>query len=135
MKGSTNPAIACLIETLRQQIQRWREGTGKSRAMPEEFWQAAAGLAEKSSVNRIAHELGLNYSALKRRVIQTRERSLPVARPVAEFIELTTADVLRAGGSEVEMETAGGARLRIKVRHCPEIDLGEVVREFLKVTP
>ena len=64
MKETTNPAIAYTLETLRQQIQGWRENKNKSRAMPEELWRAAAGLAGKSSVNRIAHVLGLNYSAL-----------------------------------------------------------------------
>ena len=135
MKETTKPTIAYTLETLRQQIQRWREDTGKSHAMPEELWRAAAELAEKSSINPIAHELGLNYSALKKRVVQAQKRSLPVARPVVEFLELVTGDLPGAGGSEIEMETAGGSQLRIKLRHCPGIDLIEVVREFLKATP
>lgn len=135
MKETTNPAIAYTLETLRQQIQGWRENKNKSRAMPEELWRAAAGLAGKSSVNRIAHVLGLNYSALKKRVIQAQKRSLPVARPVVEFLELVTGDLPGAGGSEVELETPQGARLVMKFRHCPGIDLRELVREFLKATP
>lgn len=49
------------LGALGARIDRWRRSRGKPGPMPERLWRAAAKLAEKHGVNRVAAPLRLDY--------------------------------------------------------------------------
>jgi hypothetical protein len=114
------------IEGLRGRIEGWRQTRPKSRPMPEELWQEASAAAKRLGSGRVARALGLNYEALKQRVISNGPRrrrgsARREAQPEgAEFIELSGFPALgpSAVGDEmvVEMVAADGTRLTIRVK-------------------
>lgn len=110
MKNTTKQTATESLETLKQQIQSWRASRNGRRAMPEQLWQTAAGLARQSSTNRVARELGLNHSALMSRVRQLGAGSVREA----EFIDVSGFSAAGFTCScEIELEKACGTRLKI----------------------
>ncbi len=115
------------IDGLRGRIEGWRRQTfPKSRSMPEELWKEASAAAKKLGAGRVARALGLNYEALKERVISssagghrggTRRQSQPEG---TEFIELSGFPGLNQVNPRdeavVEVVAADGARLIIRLK-------------------
>lgn len=52
------------LSEVKELIEAWRQNREKRRAMPEELWEAAAGLSEKYSLHQI-------LKALRRYIIFT----------------------------------------------------------------
>jgi hypothetical protein len=114
------------VEGLRGRIEGWRQTRPKSRPMPEELWQEASAAAKSLGTGRVARALGLNYEALKQRVISTGSRRRrggtgSEAQPEGtEFIELSGFPALGQSTARdemvVEMVAADGTRLTIRVK-------------------
>jgi hypothetical protein len=127
------------IEGLRSRIEGWRQTRPKSRPMPEELWQEASAAAKRLGTGRVARGLGLNYEALKQRVMSngsSRRRSSAggEAQPEgAEFIELSGFPALGQSGARdemvVEMVAADGARLTIRVKEA-SANLSALINAF-----
>ena len=64
------------LEQLRQQLTEFRSTQPVRSRLPEPLWAGATELATRYGVHRIARELHLDYTGLKKRVAQ-RERSKP----------------------------------------------------------
>lgn len=113
------------IEGLRGKIEGWRQSQPKSRSMPEELWQEASTAARTLGAGRVARALGLNYEALKQRVLSNGpgRRGVPDRRKTqAEgtgFIELkefsAVGQLAARDEMVVEMVAADGARLTIRI--------------------
>ncbi len=67
------------LPELRERIDLWRRTRGKPGRMPENLWRAAAKLAEKHGIHRVAAPLRLDYYSLKRWVDEGRRELCPVA--------------------------------------------------------
>lgn len=132
MKQTTKPTVTPSLKAVKQEIQHWRNTRQKARPMPEELWQSAAEVARNSSLGRVAKELRLNYTALKNRVRRLQSNNLPAAVQETEFIELGVNELGIAGSCEVELETASGSKLKIKITPGMGINIGELWREFLQ---
>jgi len=132
MKDTTKPTVTQLLQAVKHRIENWRIAKQGRRAMPEELWQAAAELAGQYSTNRIAKELRLNYNALKNRVNREQGRNLPSVVPSAEFVELRAGGAGMAEACEAELETAGGAKLKIRYTRDMGIDIGKLWQETLR---
>ncbi len=132
MKQSKKPTTTPSLKTVKQEIQHWRSTRQKARPMPEELWQSAAEVAKAGSLGCVAKELGLNYTALKNRVCRQQSSNLPEAVQQSEFIQLGVEQSGIMGSCEVELETAGGSKLKIKFRPGMGINIGELWRDFLR---
>src|SRR3982750_4251401 len=77
------------LEQLGQQLTTFRNTQpGRSR-LPEPLWAAAAELATRYGVHRIARELRLDYTGLKKRVEQHEQsKPKPAASVTPAFVEL-----------------------------------------------
>jgi hypothetical protein len=113
------------LEGLRGRIEGWRQTRPKSWPMPEELWNEASAAAKRLGAGRVARALGLNYEALKQRVISsgpgprrrgTRRQRQPEG---AQFIELSgfpgLGQVSTRDEAVVEVVAADGTRLTIRV--------------------
>ena len=132
MKRQTNPTDKTSLKAVKQQIQHWRKTRTRLRPIPEEIWQAAAGLTQNYSMSRIAQELGLNYTVLKKRVKSRNSQNLPVVREVPGFAELGLGKPVPGYGGEIELEAKNGTKLKISLRGSMYIDLLELSRQFLQ---
>lgn len=113
------------IEQLRRQVERWRSKRRPGQAMPERLWAAAAKLAQRHGVWPTARALGLAYPKLKQWVQGGRQPPEVPSSPA--FVEL----IAPVGGSCcIELEGAGGMRLRIEV---PVASSAALVQELCRV--
>lgn len=109
------------IEGLRGRIEEWRQSQPKRRSMPEELWQEASTAARTLGAGRVARALGLNYEALKQRVLPNGpgRRGGRVRRKTQTegtgFIELKEFPAVGQLATRDEMVAADGARLTIRI--------------------
>jgi hypothetical protein len=113
------------IEGLRGRIEEWRQSQPKSRSMPEELWQEASTAARTLGAGRVARALGLNYEALKQRVLASgpgrhggrrRRKTQTEGTGFIELKEFPAVGQLAARDEMVvEMVAADGARLTIRI--------------------
>jgi hypothetical protein len=94
-------------------------------------------VAKTCGVNRTARTLRLGYYSLKERVEQevtgTREASaMPATAP---FIELVTSPSAGSCQCRLELENAGGAKMRIELKSVVMPDLAAISRSFWNHQP
>ena len=125
-KFNKSSSIAQLTRA-RERFDRWRSGRKRRRErMPEKLWQQAAKLAKTYGVHRTAKALGLHHNRLKERVVG-RQPSRAV-----EFVEVAPDVAPLIGGTVVEIERPGGAKLRIGLRGGEALDVTALARGFLE---
>ena len=97
--------------------------------MPEPLWAAAAELARRHGVSRVASGLGLGYVGLKQRVEAHRTGvASPEGEPEAKagFIEVTGAQLLSSsspGSTLIEYAARDGSRLRVTLPVASSVDV------------
>jgi len=127
------------LEGLRGRIEGWRQTRPKSRPMPEELWSKASAAAKRLGAGRVARALGLDYEALKQRVISSQRgrprggaggKRLPEG---AEFIELSGLTALSQASARdeavVEVVAADGTRLTIRLKGA-SVNVAGLVNAF-----
>jgi hypothetical protein len=127
------------LEGLRRRFERWRR-TRKVRArIPEPLWASAVKLADRYGIHRTAKALRVDYYALKERVEQNavsagaqRDPAATASKMVAEaeFLELPAAAWPDSGECTLELEDAGGAKLRVHLKGFAAPDLAALTRNF-----
>jgi hypothetical protein len=122
------------LAELREEIDRWRRTRVKAGRMPEALWQAAARLAEKHGVNRVASPLGLDYYGLKRRLEVERERVRAVVTSPT-FVDLRAGAVRSAPpsaplASVLELEKPDGEKLTL--RFWSPLDAMAIMESFCR---
>jgi hypothetical protein len=117
------------LTQLSEQIERWRQTRKSRRPMPEQLWQAAAELSKQSSINKVSKALGLNYTALKKRVYpQDKPVNAPAPSPFIELgFEHQAAPVAEC---IVEMEDGCGAKMKMHFRGKTDLDLVQLGKAF-----
>ena len=125
------------IQGLRDRIEGWRRSSAKSRSMPEGLWTEASSAAKRLGAGRVARALGLDYEALKQRVIaggvdESRgSAKKAVVSTGAQFIELEGFSALKQASARdevvVEVLATDGARLSIRLK---SVDVAALVRSF-----
>ena len=127
---------------LQRQIERWRQTRKVRESVPDKLWDIAVKMAKVYGLNQTARALRLNYDRLKKRVEQHTVVAVngkkakgsveaKKAASPAKFVEL--APMPFAGGGEclVELENAGGAKMRIQLEGAAMSDLAVLTRAFL----
>jgi len=124
------------LEGLRRRFERWR-GTHKARSrIPESLWGSAVKMAGTYGLNRTAKTLRLDYYVLKKRV---QRDGVAIADPLekggATFLEL--APPLSAGACEctLDLENAGGARMRVQLKSITMPDVVALSQSFWNHQP
>jgi hypothetical protein len=105
------------LEKVQQLFADWRNNrTGRSR-IPDNLWQAAADLhhTQRMSINKIAHSLRLNHTALKEKIFDATHCTAVDSPEVGDesplFIEITPAP--EDTNCVIEMENQVGFKMRI----------------------
>ena len=98
--------------------------------LPESLWAGATELATRYGVHRIARELHLDYTGLKKRVAQ-RERPKP-KRPasVAPIFVEWVGPAAAVPPFRVEVESSRG-KLRFELPAMATTELAHLLRAFL----
>ena len=118
------------LEQLRQQLTEFRNTQPVRSRLPEPLWAGATELATRYGVHRIARELHLDYTGLKKRVAQ-RERSKP--KPATSltptFVEWM-GPAAAVTPCRVEVESPHG-KLRFELPAMAPTELAHLLRAFL----
>ena len=130
--------VPARLEGLRGRFERWRQ-TRKVRArIPEPLWASAVKLADRYGIHRTAKALRVDYYALKKRIegkpsVTASKTSEEAAG--ATFLELPAAGWAGGGECTLELEDAGGAKLRVHLKGFEAPDLAALSRSFWQSEP
>ena len=126
------------LKDLRRRFERWRR-TRKVRArIPERLWASAVKLAGRYGIHRTAKALRVDYYALKKRVEGVSAAiasKAPAGDAGARFLELPAAAWVGGGECTLELEDAGGAKLRVHLKGFEAPDLAVLSRSFWQSEP
>ena len=117
------------------------EREGRSR-MPGDLWEAAVELARSHGVSRVSRELRLDYTSLKKRVMEVSGPGAP-GKEGGEgwggFVEMDPAGWAGVfgpggpggpGGAEVEVREPDGTRLLVRLPGREGLDVAALVGAF-----
>lgn len=119
LKQQLSP-IPTEVERVRQRFERWRRTRKKRSPIPERLWQAAVQVARSYGVNKTARAFGLDYYGLKKRVDSGSGVTVEEKGAIGSFVEWVAAGSAVDGECVVEVESAGGTKLRVHLRGRPE---------------
>ena len=108
MKQEHQTAVHAELDAVRQAFEQWRNTRSGRQRVPEELWQAAVDLSGSYSVSKIATELKLDYSRLRRR-IQKRSPEPPSSR----FIEVRMDHFLPSAQCTVHLRSPAGFEMTV----------------------
>jgi hypothetical protein len=135
------------LEGLRLRFERWR-GTHKPRSrISETLWGSAVKMAGMYGLHRTAKALRLDYYVLKKHVEHGPRKRVGCAlkkriaqegialadRPkkgVAAFFELTPPPFVGACECTLDLENAGGAKMRVHLKSITMPDLAALSQSF-----
>jgi hypothetical protein len=126
---STNPQL----DQLAGQFEHWRRHRSHpAERIPQALWDQAAVLATAIPYSRVAKQLRLAPSALKKQMA-TKDLTCQAPAPPLRFIEVPAASQQPASDpeTEIELERADGARLRLRSGNAT-LSLAALVRAFLE---
>ncbi len=117
------------LEEVREQFENWRGERKKGGRIPQRLWQAAAGLSDRHSVDKIATALALDHGRLKQRVSvrgllggESQRR----AGTEIEFVSIGAMPLVHA--DVVELEDGSGRRLKVHLVGAGSARLIEVAK-------
>ncbi len=113
------------LDEAERAFEDWRQNK-QSKAIPEELWTLAAGVARDHGVTRTAERLRLNPSRLKLRLARD-------ARDTG-FVELAASDLHLGGECVLEIDSAAGSRLRLLLRGASVAAVTATVKELWSAT-
>ena len=117
------------LDPVREQIRAWRETRHLPGPMPGEIWDCAVVLARAFGVCKVARAVGLDYSALRKKVEKAMVKpglvkptfvELPGRMVTGEELQGLSpwqpeAGRLGATGALIDISTPDGSRLRIQL--------------------
>jgi hypothetical protein len=128
------PAEQALIQ-LAQEFDQWRQHRRtRFDRIPPPLWEQAIALSQELPIARIAKRLHLRGSDLKKRcAAPPAVVAQPAPSPALGFVDVTPSPAWppRTAATEVDLQRADGARLRIHCRE-PQFPLATLVRTFLE---
>jgi hypothetical protein len=101
------------------------------------LWDSAVKVAALYGINRTAEVLRVDYYSLKERVEQFAASSsdVPEQAGKATFVELPTPVQAGTGECILELEDAGGAKMRVHLKGVEAPDLAALSRSFWGLEP
>jgi hypothetical protein len=130
--GSKKPTVAPTgssdIEEVRRHLQEWRRSRKHGARIPEGLWISAVTLAKKYRPARVAHELGLDYDGLKRRVKTAKQHGTSEQETQPGFIELFPFAPSSHCQCTMEIEDRRGAKMKLELKGASAGDVAAVSR-------
>ncbi len=130
------------LMSLRRRFEDWRRTREVRCRIPGPLWDSAVKLAGVHGLHRTAKALRVNYYALKERVEQKAAAGASNGSKAdgATFLELAAAapmPSIRADCCEctLELEDAGGAKMRVHLSGVATPDLVALSRSFWRAEP
>ncbi len=121
------------LEEARRRFERWRRTRKVRSRIPEPLWASAVKLAGRYGIHRTAKALRVDYYSLKKRVEGTPATTagfVSGATAGATFLELPAAAWPGSGECTLELEDAGGAKMRVHLKGFAAPDLAALGRSF-----
>jgi hypothetical protein len=115
------------VAIARKKFGSWRQSRKGSSRIPEELWESAVLAAKEVGINQATRALGLEYYALKKRVVALTGRG---SLEASSFVELGSGAPPFFAEWTVEMDNGRGARLRVAVRSPAGPDVVGLSRTF-----
>ncbi len=118
------------LDHVAAQFAHWRQQrTHPAERIPQALWDQAVALTRALSYSHVAKQLRLSPSDLKQQMLAQQAPASP-----GRFVEVsqTPAPPLTYPATEIEMQRADGARLRLRSSEA-NLPLAAVVRAFLEV--
>jgi hypothetical protein len=128
------------VEQARRRFAEFRQAHAVRSRLPEELWATAAKLARRDGITATARVLGVDRPSLQKWTdrlqprASTKSRKSPRRHPLGEsaapaFVELLAASTT-ATSCVVEVESAGGGKLRLDLKTIATSQLAELIRAF-----
>jgi hypothetical protein len=135
MMDSQIPVLSTTLQLdqLAGQFEHWRRNRSHpSERIPQALWDQAATLATVIPYSRVAKQLKLSPSDLKKQMV-TKDCTYQAPTPTLSFIEVPAASQppVTDLATEIELERADGARLRLRSGNST-LSLAALVRAFLE---
>ena len=118
------------LNRVRQRFERWRGTRKVPSRIPKPLWASAVKLASTYGISRTARVLRLDYYALKNRVEGAPAVAASKMPTRAAFLEVPPPVWSNSGECTLELEDAGGAKLRVHLKGFGAPDLAELSRSF-----
>ena len=106
------------------EVAHWRRTRKKRTKIPEKLWSSVESLYPAMSVYEISKSLGLNYTAVKKRV-EPQKKSTSAPRGFVEINGSFRGDVPKQKTIKVELGSGDGGRLSIE---CSEDEMPMIVK-------
>jgi hypothetical protein len=134
------------LDPVREQIRAWRETRRLPGPMPSEIWDRAVVLARVFGVCKVARAVGLDYSALRKKVAKAMEKP-GLVKPT--FVELpgrmVTGEELQglspwqpeagrpgATGTLIDISRPDGSRIRIQLEAGCGMEAAGILAAFMR---
>ncbi len=127
-KPTVTPTVSADIEQVRRRLQEWRRSCKHGARIPEVLWIAAVKLSNKYRPARVAHELGLDYDGLKRRLKTAKQHGASEPQTQPGFIELLRFAPSSHCECTIEMEDRRGAKMKLEIKGVSAGDVAAVSR-------
>ena len=119
------------LEGVRRRFERWRRTRKAHARIPDSLWASAAIMADAYGISRTANVLGVNYQVLKKHF---GHKTAGVGRTEAEgearFVELAPFAPSSPCECLLELEDAGGAKMRVRLQGVGMPDFVALGRSF-----
>lgn len=133
------------LDPVRQEIKVWRETRKLPGPMPRKIWDRAVVLARAFGVCKVARAVGLDYSALRRKVSKALEEpglvtptfvELPGRGVSDEELPAPSPQDLEprapvSTGTLIDLSTPDGSRIRIQLEAGRGTEAAGIVAAFL----
>ena len=122
------------IEPVRGELEAWRKSRKHRDRIPEPLWAAMAKLAKTYGVSPVSGALGIDYYALKDRVIASPRPASAIAPSRAAFIEVKPLPDSRTAACRVELEDRSGTKMTLHLEGS-HLDALSLVQAFWRRRP
>ena len=123
------------LESARARFKSWRTSKDRGHRIPDELWDLAISLVGEFTAYRVAKSLGLDFSALKKRLEKRSSSRSPSKKPDATtpaFREHSASSTLAPLQSVVEIESASGTKIRVQLSGADSSALANFLRDLLR---
>jgi len=124
--------IPTRLERVQRRFERWRKARKVGSRIPDTLWASAVEAANACGIHRTAKALRLEYYSLKKRVGGEPAAAGNVAErsAVATFLELPPPAQATSCQCTLELESVGGAKMRVHLEGFEAPDLAALSRSF-----